>query len=97
LTKPLHEDALKGSLSIDEAKIEIMPKIIDHSMVIGGSDVVCKPKAGKMKARMVKSKVTVKKISKLENATAHLYDLEETCEPEKALNIDLGLYQMEDY
>ena len=66
-------------------------------MVIGGSDVVRKPKAAKMKVRMDKSKVTVKKTSKLENATARLYDLEDTCEPEKPLNIDLGLYQMEDY
>jgi hypothetical protein len=45
---------------------------------------------------MVKTKVTVKK-SRLEKATSHLYDLEDSCGPEKTLNIDLGLYQMEDY
>ena len=45
---------------------------------------------------MVKAKVTVKK-TRLDKATNHLYDLEDTYGPEKALNIDLGLYQMEDY
>jgi len=46
--------------------------------------------------RMVKAKVTIKK-SRLEKATSHLYDLEDSCGPEKMLDIDLGLYQMEDY
>jgi hypothetical protein len=45
---------------------------------------------------MDKAKVTVKK-SRLEKATSHLYDLEDSTGPEKVLNIDLGLYQMEDY
>ncbi len=45
---------------------------------------------------MVKAKVTAKK-SRLEKATSHLYDLEDSCGPEKTLNIDFGLYQMEDY
>ena len=45
---------------------------------------------------MDKAKVTAKK-SRLEKATNHLYDLEDSCGPEKQLNIDFGLYQMEDY
>jgi hypothetical protein len=45
---------------------------------------------------MVKPKMTVKK-SRLDKATSHLYDLEDSCGPEKALNVDLGLYQMEDF
>jgi hypothetical protein len=98
LTKNLNEDALKVHLSIEDSKIEIMPKILDHTLVIGGAQVTRKPKATqKMKVRMVKSKVPVKKTSGLEKATAHLYDLEDACGPEKKLNIDLGLYQMEDY
>ena len=49
-----------------------------------------------MKTRMVKDKVTVKK-SRLEKATSHLYDLEDSCGPERTLNIDFGLYQMENF
>jgi hypothetical protein len=95
LTKHLHEEALKP-LGIDDAKIEVAPKIIDNSMVIGGPHIVRKPK-NKMNVRMVKNKVPVKRTSRLERATQHLYDLEEAHEPGKPLNIDLGLYQMEDY
>ena len=89
MTKHIHEDALKGSLSIDDAKMEVMP---ENRPFNGDWRLRCcpKPKAAKMKVRMVKSKVTVKKTSRLENATAHLYDLEDTYEPEKPLNIDLG-------
>jgi len=81
---------------MEDAKLEVMPKTFDHSMVIGGSQIVRKPK-GKMKVRMDKSKMPVKKTSRLEKATSHLYDLEDTHGPEKPLNIDFGLYQMEDY
>ena len=65
-------------------------------MVIGGGEIVRKPK-NKMKVRMVKSKMTVKKTSRLDKATNCLYDLEDAHGPEKPLNIDFGLYQMEDY
>jgi hypothetical protein len=93
LTK--HEDALKP-LGIEDLKIEVVPKTIDHSMVIGGGQIVRKPK-NKMKVRMVKSKMPVKRISRLDKATNNLYDLEDAHGPEKPLNIDFGLYQMEDY
>jgi len=33
----------------------------------------------------------------LEKLTCHLYDLEDCNGPEKRLNIDLDLYQMEEY
>jgi hypothetical protein len=95
LTKHVHEDALKLHLSIEDAKVEVTPKIIDNTLVLAVSNVMRKPK-GKMKVRMVKAKVTVKK-SRLEKATSHLYDLEDSCGPEKPLNIDFGLYQMEGY
>jgi hypothetical protein len=96
LTKPLHEEELKSPLIIEDTKVEVVPKTIDQSMVINGPNIVRKPK-GKMKVRMVKSKVTAKRSSRLEKATQQLYDLEETYAPEKQLNIDFGLYQMEDY
>jgi len=95
LTKNIHDEALKP-LGIDDAKLEVMPKIIDNSMVIDGPHVVRKPK-NKMNVRMVKNKMPVKRTSRLEKATRCLYDLEATHEPEKPLNIDLGLYQMERY
>ena len=95
MTKHVHEDALKLPLSLEDAKIEVTPKIIDNTMVLGAPSIMPKPK-GKMKTRMVKAKVTVKK-TRLDRATSHLYDLEDTCGPEKPLNIDFGLYQMEDY
>jgi hypothetical protein len=96
LTKHVHDEALKAPFTIEDAKVEVAPKIIDNSMVIGGSHIVRKPK-NKMNVRMVKNKVPVKRTSRLERAIQHLYDLEEAHEPGKPLNIDLGLYQMEDY
>ena len=95
LTKHLHDDALKNPLCIDDLKIEVVPKIINPTMVLAAPSVTRKPK-GKMKVRMVKAKVTPRK-SRLEKATSHLYDLEDCSGPEKTLSIDFGLYQMEDY
>jgi hypothetical protein len=94
LTKHLHEDALKLQLSIEDVKVEVVPKIIDNTLILGTTNIMPKTK-GKMKTRMAKAKVTPKK-SRLEKATSHLYDLEDSCGPEKVLNIDFGLYQMEE-
>jgi hypothetical protein len=94
LTKHVHDD-LKCDLSVDDVKVEVASKIIDDSIVIGSTHVIRKPK-GKIKTRMVKAKMTVKK-SELEKTTSHLYDLEDSCGPEKTLNVDFGLYQMEDF
>ena len=95
MTKNIHDDALKP-LGIDDVKLEVVPKIVDNSMVIAGTHVVRKPK-NKMNTRMVKNKMPVKRTSRLEKATRCLYDLEAAHEPEKTLNLDLDLYQMEDY
>jgi hypothetical protein len=95
LTKPLHDDALKSPLDIDDVKIEVVPKNINPAMVLAVPNITRKPKE-KMKVRMVKSKVTTRK-SRLEKATSHLYDLEDCSGPEKTLDIDFGLYQMEEY
>ena len=95
LTKHLHDDGLKSPLGIDDVKIELAPKIINPIMTLDTPIITRKPK-GKMKVRMVKAKVTPKR-SRLEKATSHLYDLEDCSGPEKTLNIDFGLYQMEDY
>jgi hypothetical protein len=96
LTKHVHYEALKPNLTLDDANVEVVPKIIDNSMLIGGAQIMQKPKR-KMKVRMVKNKMPVKRTSRLERATRRLYDLEDVHEPESTLNIDFGLYQMEDY
>jgi len=89
LTKHLN-DELKCSLTVEDAKVT--PQLIDNTdLVLGASIAIGKPKT----KRMVKAKMTPKK-SKLETATCSLYDLEDSHGPEKCLNIDLGLYQMED-
>jgi len=95
LTKHLHEETLKP-LDIEDVKVEVIPKTINHSLVIGTGQIVRKPK-NKMKVRMVKSRMPPKKTSRLDKATNHLYDLEDAHGPEKPLNIDFGLYQMEGY
>lgn len=96
LTKQLHDEALKPNLTIGDVNVEVVPKMNDNSVLIGDAQIVHKPK-GKMKVRMVKNKMPVKRTSKLERATRRLYDLEDIHEPEKTVNIDFGLYQMEDY
>jgi hypothetical protein len=95
LTKHLPEDSLKCPVNMDDIGIEVVPKLMSNTLVLGAPNITRKPK-GKIKTRMVKAKVTVKK-SHLEKATSNLYDLEDSCGPEKILNIDFGLYQMEDY
>ncbi len=89
-------DELKCSISIEDVKVEVEPTCLDNSLVITATPIVSKPKNNKVKVRMVKAKVVTKK-SNLEKATDHLYDLENSHGPEKCLNIDFGLYQMEDY
>jgi hypothetical protein len=87
-------DELKCGLPVDAVKVEVTPvapALLDNSLVIA-APIIAKPK----KVRMVKAKVTPKK-SRLDRATSHLYDLEDSHGPEKCLNIDLGLYQMEDF
>ncbi|MCW4025558.1 MAG: hypothetical protein NWF01_11075 [Candidatus Bathyarchaeota archaeon] len=93
MTKHLHEDALKMHLTAEDPKIEVTPETIDNSLVISTR---CIPQPKPKQARMVKPKVTNKK-SCLDRATACLFDLEAGNEPEKKLDIDFGLYQMEDF
>jgi hypothetical protein len=82
-------------LTAVDIKVEVVPELLTTPMGLVSSNPMGKPK-GKMKNRMDKTKVTAKR-SRLEKATHSLYDLEDSCGPEKTLNIDLDLYQMEDY
>jgi len=94
LTKQVH-DELKCNLSVESVKVDVTPVapvLLDNSLVITTPGIVAKPE----NVGMVKAKLTPKK-SRLDRVTRHLYDLEDCHGPEKSLNIDLGLYQMEDF
>ena len=96
MTKHLYDEALKAPISFEDAKVDIVPKMVDNSLVISVPRVARKPR-NKINGGMVKSKVPSKRVSRLDKATQQLYNLEELHGPEKSLNIDFGLYQMEDY
>ncbi len=98
LTKPvtIHDEAFKDPLTIGDIKVGVIPKMIDDSIVINGSKMDRKPKA-RMKVATIKPKAAVRRTSRLYKATQCLYNLEEANAPEQSLNIDLNLYQMEDY
>jgi hypothetical protein len=95
LTKTLN-DELKCPISPEDVKVEIRPIIIETPMLIAAPCIDYKRKPRKAKVRMVKNKMATKK-SRLEKVTSYLYDLDDCQVPEKNLNIDLGLYQMEDF
>lgn len=99
MTKHLPEDALKCHLeaNLDDAKITVVPQLVDNTLPLCPPThvvplAVVQPKKPKDR---VKTKMTTK--TQLENATSQLYNLESGSRPEKCLNIDLDLYQMEDY
>ena len=100
MTKHLAEDALKCHLdsNLDDAKLTVVPQVLDNTLPLmaPGAHVQAAVQPKKLEAGMVKAKMSKIK-TRLEKATSQLYDLESGCEPEKVLNIDLGLYQMEDY
>jgi hypothetical protein len=96
LTKHLHDETLKCHMNAEDAKIEVMPKIIDNTMVLSGKCI--HTPENKIRVQMQKPKVAAKR-TRLDRVTANLYDLEAGNTPEKKLNInfDFDLYQMEDY
>ena len=94
LTKVLQDDAVKSTITIEDVKVEMLPKLIDNSSLVCSTPLVAKHER-KVRVRTAKSQVSARR-SRLSKATAHLYDLEEAHEPEKQLNVDFGLYQMEE-
>ena len=95
LTKHLQDDILRPSMTIEDLKLEVMPKIIDNTQIINNAPTITKPRT-KTRNKTPKSQMPPKK-TRLEKVTAHLYNLEEAHCPEQCLNLDLDLYQMEDY
>jgi len=95
LTKQVSDD-LKCHLTVEDAEVDVKPEVIDNTLVIAAPHIVPQHESSKIEVRIVKPKMTTKK-SNLEKATSHLYDLEDSHGAEKCIDIDLGLYQMEDY
>jgi len=99
LTK--HDDLLKCRIdeTFDDTKIEITPQLIDNTLNLCTPE--CDPFDSEIQTvvttrnSLVKPKMTTR--VQIEKATHYLYDLENCSTTEKTLNIDLDLYQMEDY
>jgi len=91
----MHEEALKNQFTIENVKVGVIPKILDDSLIISPSHTASQPK-NKAKGAMAKPRAPAKRTSRLCRATQNLFDLEESHGPEKTLNIDLDLYQMEE-
>ena len=92
----VNEEALKNPLTIEDVKVVDVPKMVDDSLTIGSSHVGRKSRR-QMRSAIITPKAAVKRTSRLYKATQCLYDLEKANSPEQPLNIDLDLYQMEDY
>ncbi|MCL1977810.1 MAG: hypothetical protein FWG55_06915 [Candidatus Bathyarchaeota archaeon] len=81
-----------------DAKIEVAPQLVDNTLHLcvprcvhlNSEEVAVTPKK-----RVVKTKMITK--TQLQKATSQLYNLESCNTATKVLNIDLDLYQMEDY
>ena len=96
------EDVLKCPLDLDESNKfgRCADNLLEkNALAIGGAQVTL-TEDDKVKITLVKAKKAGKrgvKQSQLEKATEKLYNLEPCSLPEKPLNVDLDLYQMEDY
>ncbi len=94
LTKRVDEVAVKVHLGLDEANKVVastVELVCDEALVICGGRV-------KPVQEIVPVKVRVNAMrSKVGKAVHKLYDLEQSGEAEKKLNLDLDLYQMENY
>jgi len=98
LTK--QDDLLKCPIdeNLDATKIDITPQLVDNTLHIctpigvhlDTDDIILQPKKCTTQPNL-----TTK--TQLEQATNKLYNIENCSTPEKILNINLDLYQMEEY
>ena len=98
MTKP--DELLKYIINenVDTQKVELTQHFSDNTLHIhtpnyiqlNAEEIVIQPKK-----RVVKTKTTTK--SQIEKVTSQLYNIENCNIAEKTLNIDLDLYQMENY
>ena len=94
--QPPDETGLKCHVTLEEgAKVSVTDAIVTNALAIYGSYVEPLPE-GKPKRALVKNRV-VSLRSRLGKIMRRLHDLETEGEPEKKLNVDLDLYQMENF
>jgi hypothetical protein len=93
LTKHIEDVALKAQLPLENAKIveSTVELVCDEALVICGGHVKPVQKIAPVKVRVNAVRGKVDKVAN------KLYDLEQSGESEKPLNVDLDLYQMENY
>ena len=92
------ETGLKCHVTLEEAtKVSpiVTDAIVKNALVIRGSSIRSEQE-GKRRRALVKTRVSLLR-SRLGRIMRGLHDLESGNEPEKPLNIDLDLYQMEDF
>ena len=92
------ENTLKCQLSIEEAgKVGLnLSKLVQENVTSMFTPKAFPEEQPSLKVPRVAKKACPKK-TRLASVTQKLYDLESCNEPEKPLNIELDLYQMEDY
>jgi hypothetical protein len=99
LTKQVADEAaLKYHVTLEEgSKVSssVTEAVVKNSLVICGAHVDPEQEGG-CKRALVKTRLSLLR-SRLGRIMRRLYDLESSGEPEKPLNVDLDLYQMENY
>jgi hypothetical protein len=92
------ETALKCHVTIGETNkmVEGTTKMLDNNALVICCAHVDPEQEGKPKRALVKTRMNLLRI-RLGRIMRRLYDLESDSKPEKPLNIDLDLYQMENY
>jgi hypothetical protein len=103
LTK--HDYLLKDPIdeNLEIPKINLHPQLTDKTLNIHNplythletNEIIPQPKNCKTKPNLTTTSTTTKSL--LEKATSKLCNIENCTPPEKTLNIDLNLYQMEEY
>jgi hypothetical protein len=99
LTKQAPEEAaVKCHVALEGANkiVENTAKMMDITALVVCGAQVHPEREGKPKLAIVKTRMNLLR-SRLGRIMRRLYDLESGNEPEKPLNIDLDLYQMENY
>ncbi len=98
MTKPANpEEILKTPLGLEDPKIDTcVTSLLEKNTTVVSKTRVDLPEENVVKIPLPRSRRILKK-NKLAKITERLYDLEPHGSPERSLNIDLDLYQMEDY
>jgi hypothetical protein len=99
LTK--QDDLLKNPIdeTLDTTTLELTNHLTDNTLHIHTPIHINLDKVGLQPKNCLKTPnlTTITKNNPIEKATNQLYNIENYTTPEKTLNINLNLYQMEDY